>query len=74
MEKTTCQLWSTLGYQSRCQLFNAVQVGGSVDQEYLIVARLQDAYVKGWEWPPITESAIRPMAHCLKRHSHGGLC
>jgi hypothetical protein len=47
MEKMTCKPGMLSGYQSRCQFVNSEQVGGSVNQEYLVVARVNDGYSAG---------------------------
>jgi hypothetical protein len=66
MHKSTCQQWLILEYQSRCRLLNATQIGGSVDQDVLLVVRVHDSYTGGWDWPQTTKCALQPMVNCLR--------
>lgn len=60
--------WKRRGYQTRCKLINATEVGGAVDQTRLLVARLHRSLPPTWEWPPLEREAEtpRPMGNLLR--------
>jgi hypothetical protein len=60
--------WKELGYISRCKFLCVADLGGIVDQEWLVVASLNDEGqdFKAWCWPEVPPPAHRPMANCLR--------
>ena len=61
--------WSSLGYTSRYQLINSLDVGGAIDQSRLIVARVRADRDEFWKWPNITSHTTpRPMGNLLTPH------
>lgn len=63
--------WQSLGYFTRHLLLRAIDVGGAVTQDRLIVVRLQRTYATCWEWglqTPCTSS--RPMSNLLTIPAH----
>ena len=59
-------LWEELGYTTRCRVIRASDVGSSVDHAKVVVVRVHQRY-GNFDWPHTQlESAIRPMANCLK--------
>jgi hypothetical protein len=54
------------GYQSTCQMINALQVGGVVNRPWLVVARVHEHEWAEWTWPLIPAEVTRPMNNCLR--------
>jgi hypothetical protein len=61
-----CTQWHILGYQSRCRLLNATQVGGSGDQDVVLVVQVHNSILEGRHWPTTTKRSLRPMINCLQ--------
>jgi hypothetical protein len=63
---STC--WQKAGYTSRCKFLCVADLGGTVNQEWLVVARLHDESRdwKAWCWPDLPPPTHRPMANCLR--------
>jgi hypothetical protein len=57
---------ATTGYVSRCQRVRASEVGGTVDQDKLLIIRVQRDLEEGWTWPELFANVVRPMSNCLR--------
>jgi hypothetical protein len=60
--------WKKASYTSRCKFLCVADLGGTVNQEWLVVARLHDESRdwKAWCWPDLPHPTHRPMANCLR--------
>ena len=60
--------WKETGYITRCKLICVADLGSSVNQEWLVVARLNETldHLDHWDWPDLPPPAHRPMANCLR--------
>jgi hypothetical protein len=56
----------TANYVSRCQRVRASEAGGTVDQDKLLIIRVQRDLEEGWTWPELFTNAVRPMSNCLR--------
>jgi hypothetical protein len=65
MAKLAMEKWSRADFRSRCSMINATQVGGVVDRQWLMVARVRNDQPEGWTWPKFPEEIQRPMNNCL---------
>lgn len=50
MDKGTVTRWSRLGYDSRCNLVAATELGGAISQQTLLVVRTNTTSGLGWQW------------------------
>ena len=48
--KAHTTVWKEMGYTTRCRVVNATEVGGAVNQERLIVARVHVHWDHLWRW------------------------
>lgn len=60
-------VWAEMGYTTRCRLINATEVGGAIQQERLIVARVHAHWEHLWSWDNIEagQEVLRPMSNLL---------
>jgi hypothetical protein len=56
-----------MGFITRCQLINAIEVGGAIQQERLIVARVHVFWEYLWTWDQIEagQEVLQPMSNLL---------
>ena len=67
MSKGCRTKWEQTGqYVSRCQRVRASEAGGTVDQDKLVVIRVQQDLEEGWTWPELFANVVRPMSNCLR--------
>ena len=67
MSKARIATWTMLGYETRCKVVRATDVGGAIRQDRLLVARVQHTWSHLWKWDA-TEAAtevVRPMSNLL---------
>ena len=75
-EKGCITRWKKLGYQTRIKLIRCIDVGGSLNQTRLFVARTKSEYSNNWFWPSFpSKPLLRPMTNLLsppglKRHRY----
>jgi hypothetical protein len=69
MSKPVLVKWAAQGYFSHVKLINSIEVGGSVDQQRLLVARVYKGVKEGWSWPELPPQVCRPMSNCLRTHN-----
>ncbi len=67
MCKGHTSIWEELGYTTRCRTVQATDVGGAIQQEKLITARVQQEWGHAWKWDPeeAQPDLIRPMSNLL---------
>jgi len=65
MNKVCVSRWSKEGFLSHCQLIRAVDVGGAIRQNHLIVARVRDGRIWTWESKDSYRDVIRTMSNLL---------
>ena len=69
MTKGWAQLWKEAGYASRYKLVPATWVGGAVDQERLLIARIATPAASRWRWGAVARPRdTRPMGNLLVPH------
>ncbi|KAL7574219.1 hypothetical protein ACA910_012476 [Epithemia clementina (nom. ined.)] len=49
--------WKEVGYESRYRNIKATQVGGAIQQERLLVARVSQLYAHEWTWDTVIDEA-----------------
>ena len=55
-----------LGYNTRVKFVSCAEVGGSVEQYCIMIARVQTAHASKWSWPSTSENVPRrPMSNLL---------
>ena len=67
MSKARTTIWRELGYDTRCKVIRATDVGGAIRQDRLLVARVHLQWTHLWKWDA-TEGAsevVRPMSNLL---------
>lgn len=58
--------WIALGYETRVRRVLATEVGGSISQSRLLVARVRSGYAARWTWGAIRRGLdARPMSNLL---------
>ena len=62
MSKVATTRWNDRGYQSRCRIVNALELGGAVDQSRLLVVRIHKRLQLKWEWKPLEQQGTTPRA------------
>lgn len=74
MNKACVTRWTEAGFQSHCQLVQAVDVGGAIRQNRLVVARVREGRTWTWDSMDRDREVVRPMSNLLtppglvKRH------
>lgn len=65
MNKACVSRWANKGFQSYCRMVRAVDVGGAIRQNRLIIARVKSG--RTWNWDTMERGAevIRPMSNLL---------
>jgi hypothetical protein len=65
--KAHTTVWKEMGFVTRCHLINAAEVGGAIQQERLIVARVHAFWEHLWTWDRIEagQEVLRPMSNLL---------
>jgi hypothetical protein len=60
--------WGKLGYTSRCKFLCVIDLRGTVNQEWLVVAHIHNERrdLTAWCWPDLPFPTHRLMANCIR--------
>ena len=65
-DKAARTRWQALGYETRTVRVSGTEVGGAIEQERLLVARVEKASYARWSWDQVQRGGVvRPMANLL---------
>jgi hypothetical protein len=67
MSKGCVTRWKTHDFVTHCRLTKATSVGGAIQQDRLLIARVHNAYNESWRWDTSDRApdVIRPMGNLL---------
>ena len=65
--KACVSRWNTHDYTTHCRLIKATSVGGAIQQDRLLIARVRKTYDDSWQWDTQDQApeVIRPMGNLL---------